>query len=75
METASAVLADALRAIGILAIRLRQIQRRVPHLTDLVNPGQQELARLTDDCDTAHELLGQILAEKQDDRRAKNRRR
>ena len=72
LETASALLYDVLTATGFLAIRLRQVHRRAPQLVDVVNPGQQELARIVDSVDQARELLGAVLEEKQWERSRKN---
>jgi hypothetical protein len=66
-------LADVLKATGFLAIRLRQIHRRAPQLSALVDPGQAELSRIVDQADRAQELLGELLAQKQAERRYHNR--
>jgi hypothetical protein len=72
LETVAALLYDVLTATGFLAIRLRQVRRRAPQVIDVVDPGQQELARIVDNVDQARELLGAVLEEKQRERSLKN---
>jgi hypothetical protein len=64
LEGASMQLYSALQSAGLLAVRLRQIQRRAPGLLDILRPADEEIARLVDACDRAHQLIaGQLAAD------------
>jgi hypothetical protein len=73
LEAASALLANVSQAAGILAVRLRQILHRLPaRYRDLALGAGEELTRVVDACDRAHELLGEELAVLQDRRSRKH---
>ena len=71
MEGAAGNLASAMKSVGILAVRLRQIYRRVPELAELVERVDRELAGMVDDLDCAHEQVSSVLADMQGERSAK----
>jgi len=71
LEGATALLAQALDAAGILAVRIRQVARRAPALRELVDPADEELCTIVDACDQAQELIGGVLAEGQAERSEK----
>jgi len=66
------MIARAQEAAGIVAIRLRQVQRRAPALHELVIQGQGQLTAMVDALDEAHELLGEVLEEKAAERHRKH---
>ncbi len=68
LERAAGKVAGAQEAAGIMAIRLRQVRRRVPALRELVTQGQVQVTAIADALDEAHELLGAVLEEKQKER-------
>ena len=68
LEGVSALLDKTQASAGILAVRLRQIQRRAPDATEKLELADQELARLVDSCDDAQELLAGVLAADQETR-------
>lgn len=68
LEGIAGLLAQALDAADVLAIRLRQVERRAPELGALIGPAREELALVVGRCDRAQELVRAILAEDQVDR-------
>lgn len=72
LESAAALLAEVMQSTGLLAVRLRQIGRRVPDLQELVDLAQRELGRIVDGRDAASELLKRVLTEKQQQRKENN---
>jgi len=62
LEGVSALHDQIQTSAGLLAVRLRQIQRRAPDATEKLALADQELARLVDSCDDAQELLAGVLA-------------
>jgi len=72
LERAAGMIARAQEEAGIVAIRLRQVQRRAPALRELVVQGQGQLTALADALDEAHELLGAVLEEKRAARHRKH---
>ena len=73
LEGASALLDEALRACGILSVRLRQVWRRAPELGAALELAGDEVARVVDGCDGARELLHQVLEVEQEERSRRNR--
>lgn len=62
-------LQDAIQeSVGILAVRLRQIQRRAPDVMEWVRLADEELARLADSCDDAQGLIVAMLSTEQQKR-------
>ena len=70
LERAAGMLARGQEATGILAIRMRQVERRAPGLRELVRAGQSQLVVIADALDEAHALLGEVLDEKAKERHA-----
>ena len=66
LEGVSALQDAIQRSAGLLAVRLRQIQRRAPDVTEKLRLADEELARLVDACDDAQELLAGVLAADQE---------
>jgi len=64
LEVASGMLAHALEVGGIVAIRLRQVQRRAPALHELIVAGQGQLTAMVDAMDEAYGLLHEVLSDK-----------
>jgi len=62
LEGVSALQDAVQTSAGVLAVRLRQIQRRAPEVTEWIRLADEELARLVDSCDDAQELLAGVLA-------------
>ena len=62
LEGVSALHDKIQTSAGILAVRLRQIQRRAPDATEKLELADEELAQLVDACDDAQELLAGVLA-------------
>ena len=65
LEGVSALHDKIQTSAGILAVRLRQIQRRAPDATEKLELADEELAQLVDSCDDAQELLAGVLASDQ----------
>ena len=65
LEGISALLDEAMDICGIVAVRLRQASRQEPRLISVLNPANQQLAHIVDNCDCAHELIKEILAQAQ----------
>lgn len=62
-------LQDAIQeSVGILAVRLRQIQRRAPDVMEWIRLADEELARLADSCDDAQGLIAAMLSIEQQKR-------
>jgi len=74
LEGIAALLSQVLEATGILAVRLRQVQRRAPELARVINPASEELRLIVDSCDDARRLLGEVLEMEQARRREQNER-
>ena len=72
LEGAAALLSGVQHASGVLAVRLRQVKRRAPSLAELIGLASDELVRIVDGCDSAHELLKRILAAEQERRTQNN---
>jgi hypothetical protein len=75
LECLAAFTADIVQATGILAIRMRQIMRRVegePAVMAVAQPASKELARIVDAADDMHRLIGCMLEERQRERTEKN---
>ena len=68
LEGVSALHDKIQTSAGILAVRLRQIQRRAPDATEKLELADEELAQLVDACDDAQELLAGVLAADQETR-------
>lgn len=74
LEGAHCRLASALECAGILAVRIRQVERRAPaELLKAIRPAQDELGTLVDKLDAAHSLLQQLLDERQSRRAERER--
>lgn len=72
LERASGLVAGAQETLEIIALRLRQVQRRVPALAELATAGQAQSGAALEALDEAHGLLSAVLTEKQAARRAKH---
>lgn len=66
LEGVSALHDQIQTSVGILTVRLRQIQRRAPQMTEWIRLADEELTRLADSCDDAQELLAAVLAADQE---------
>jgi len=66
LEGVSALQDQIQTSVGIITVRLRQIQRRAPEVSEWIRLADEELARLADSCDDAQELLAAVLAADQD---------
>ena len=66
LEGVSALHDNIQTSVGILTVRLRQIQRRAPEVTEWIRLADKELARLADSCDDAQVLLAAVLAADQE---------
>jgi hypothetical protein len=64
LECAAGQIARAQDLAGIVAIRLRQVQRRAPGLQELLVTGQAQLTALADALDEAHTLVSAVLDKK-----------
>lgn len=72
LERAAGMIAAAQESAGIIAIRLRQVERRAPQLHELVTAGQGQLTAIADGLDEAHALLAAVLEAKHAERSRKH---
>lgn len=76
LEGAAGRIGQALESCSVLALRLRQLGRRVqgvePRLLEYIELANQQLTVILDDCDDAHEHLGELLELNQQRRTKKN---
>jgi hypothetical protein len=64
LERAAGMVANAHELTGLVALRLRQVQRRAPLLGELIEAGQRQVTALADALDEAHALIDAVLTEK-----------
>ena len=76
LEGAAGRIGQALESCSVLALRLRQLGRRVegiePRLLEYVALADQQLTSILDDCDDAQENLGKLLELNQKRRTKRN---
>lgn len=70
LEGAATQLAEALKAAGVLTVRLRQMYRRMVGMDDLIAQADVEIARIVDCCDTAKVSISTVINTRQDERSA-----
>lgn len=68
LERAQGMIAGAHELTGLVALRLRQVQRRAPLLGELIAAGQAQVTALADALDEAHELIAAVLETKHEAR-------
>jgi hypothetical protein len=69
LETAAGTLYQAIEATEVLQLRLRQIRRRAPGLTALIDAGTEALTGMVVAMVEAYELLTAVLDAKHEERR------
>ena len=72
LETAALKIASAIEAAEMVALRLRQLLRRVPGLRELIESGIEQVSQMARDLGVAHAELCAVLAERARERHDKD---
>ena len=75
LETLAALSSSIIDAAGVLSVRLRQVQRRAlgdEALLKVLKPAGTQLAEIADQADDMHQVLRNLLDQRQRERQEKN---